>query len=68
MEATPKSKDDAYWTHKGRKKLGGSDQICFDHHAFYVGYNLTSVFYSAMKEAMGNWGLAPRKNFHNYIP
>ena len=61
VTATPKSKDGAYWTHSERKKFEG-----FDHHAFYVGYDLTNVVYSAMKTAKGIWGLAPRKNFHNF--
>ena len=52
---------------KGRN-LGGFDQKLFDHQAFYVGYNVINVFYRAIKSAKGVRGLAPRKNFHNYIP
>ena len=29
--ATPKIKEGAYWTHRERKKLGGTDWKCFDH-------------------------------------
>ena len=47
--------------------IGGSGQKSFDHHAFYVGYNVTTVFYSTIQAAKGLWGLAPQKTFHNYI-
>ena len=60
VAATPKCKMDAYWMHSERKKLGGFDQKHFDHHAFYVGYNVTNVFYSAIKATKGVWELAPR--------
>ena len=44
VEATPKSKDDAYWTPRENKEFEGFDQKCFDHHPFYVGYTLTTIF------------------------
>lgn len=53
-------------TGKGRR-LGGSNQKGFDHHAFNVGNNVTNVFYSVIKAAKGVWGLASQKDFHNYI-
>ena len=59
--ATPKSKDEAYWAHRERKEFEGSVQKCFDHHAFYVSYNLTSAFYNAMKEAQGYGGIPQKK-------
>ena len=34
----------AYWTHRERKEPGSSNQKCFDYHALYVGYNVTTVF------------------------
>ena len=34
----------AYWTHRERKEPGSSNQKCFDHHALYVGYNVTNFF------------------------
>lgn len=39
----------AHWTHKECKEFGGSNQKFFDHHAFYVGYNVMNVFFSAIK-------------------
>ena len=51
MAVTLKYKEGAYLTHRGRKEFGGSDKKCFDHHAFYVDYNITNVFYSAIKVA-----------------
>ena len=45
MGVTVTPKEGAYWTHMESKELGGSDQKCFDHHAFYFGYNVTNVFY-----------------------
>ena len=39
-----------YWTHRERKEYGGSDQKCFDHHAFCV---VANDFYSAIKAAKG---------------
>ena len=52
MAATPKFKEDAYWTFRERQEFGGSDQKCFDGHPFYVGYNVTNSIYSAKMEAM----------------
>ena len=31
VAATPKCKEDAYWTHRNWTELGCSDQECFDH-------------------------------------
>ena len=63
MLAKPKCKDGAYWTHRERKESGGSDHKCFDHHTFYVGYNITSVSHGVIKAVKGIWELAPRKIF-----
>ena len=52
MAATPTFKEGAHWTVRERKKFGGSDQKCFDDHAFYVSYNVTNASYSAKMEAM----------------
>jgi len=68
VATTPKCKEGAYCTHRERKEVGGSDQKCFDHHAFNVGYNVNSVFTSATKVVKGVWELALRKYFHNSIP
>ena len=65
MAATPKYKQGAYWAHRERKKLGGSDQKCLDHNASYVGYNGTNVFLGAVTDAKGDWGLVSKKYFHN---
>ena len=46
---------------------GSSDQNCFDHHAFYVGY-VTIVFYRAIKVVKQVWRLAPRKFFTIKFP
>ena len=66
--ATPKCKEAAYWTNRGRNKVGASDQKFSDHHPFYFSYNATSVFYSAIKVEKRAWGAFPLKNVHNYIP
>ena len=34
----------AYWARIERKEFGGSDQKCFVHYTFYVGYNVSNVF------------------------
>jgi len=62
MVATPKCKEGAYWAHRERKKFGGSDQKCFDYLVFYVGYNVSNVFYGAIKAAKGVWALATTEN------
>ena len=48
METASKCIEGAYSAHGERKQFGGSDQKCFDHHTFYVGYNVTNAFYSAI--------------------
>ena len=51
----------AYWIQKEREVLGGYGQKCFDHYAFYIDYNVTTVFYSARKVAKGGLGTCPQK-------
>ena len=68
MEATSKRKVVVYWTQSESKEFGGSDQKCFDHHAFNVGYNATNAIYSTIKAAKGVWGLAPRNFFTIAFP
>ena len=63
MAATPNYNESAFWTHRERKGFEGFDQKCFD-----VGHNVINVLYSAINVAKRVWGLASRKNFHNYIP
>ena len=46
-----------------KKEFGSSDLKCHGHHAFYVGYNATNVFYSVRKAGKGVWRLVPRKKF-----
>ena len=58
--ATPKYKEVAYWTHKEKEELEGSDEKCFDHHAIYIGYNVESAFYSARKVGKRVLRLTPR--------
>ena len=60
VAATPKYEVGAFWAHK---EFGGSEQKYFDHHTFYVGYNITNVFYSVIKPPKGVWGLTSRIYF-----
>ena len=62
VAATPKYKQGAYWSNES------SDQKYFDHHVFYVGYNVTDVPYSAIKAAEGVWGLVPETVFTITFP
>ena len=52
VAATLKFKEGAHWTVWKRKEFGGSDQKCFDDHAFYVSYTVTNAIYSAKMEVM----------------
>ena len=63
MAVTPKYKESAYWIHRERKEFGGSNKNFFNHHPFYIGHNVSNVFYSATKQH----GLAPEK-LYSYIP
>jgi len=53
---------------KGKEGVWGFDQKVCDRHAFYIGYNVTNVFYSSTKSAKGVWGLAPREIFTITFP
>ena len=50
VAATPKCKEGAYWIHKEGKGFEGSYQKFFDHYAFYIGCNVTNVFYNAPRK------------------
>ena len=50
-----------------RHELGGSDHKCFDHHAFNIGYTITTVFHSGIKGAMA-FGGVPQKKFTISLP
>ena len=63
VAATPKYTEGAYWTRRKKREFGGSDLICFDNHALYVGYNNSNVFYIAIKAAQGVWGLTSKRIF-----
>ena len=67
VAATPKFNEGAYWMDRERKEFGDSEQKFSDHHAFYVGYNITCLLLSH-KCRTGVWGHAPRKNVHKSIP
>ena len=70
MTATPECKHGAYCTHRDKKEFGGSDQNCFDHHAFYFRYdhNATTVFYSGITPVKGSGDLLPDKIFKIAFP
>ena len=60
MAATPKSENGVLsWTHRGRRSLRVQIRSVFDHQAFFVGYNLTNVFYGIMKVGKEIWVLPP---------
>ena len=63
MTGTREFKEGAYWAHRERKEFKGSDQKCFDHHAFYFGYNVTNVISIAIKMAEEAWGAFPQRNY-----
>ena len=49
------------------KDFGGCDQKCLAHYAFFVTYNVTNVFHSAIKAAKGFWGFSPLQTFKHYL-
>ena len=50
-------------TDSERREFGGSSKKYFNHHAFYVGYNVDNIFYSANEGSKGGLGVCPQKIF-----
>ena len=62
MAAIPKSKEGACWKNMEAKEFGGFDHKFFNHHALFIGYNVTNTLYNTIEAGMGVWGLAPEKS------
>ena len=53
MAATPKCIESAYWKNKEIEEFEGFDHEFFNHHAFFVGYNVTNTLYNTIKAGKG---------------
>ena len=49
VAATPKCKENAYWTNKEREKSGGFDHEFSHHHALFASHNVTNTLYNIIK-------------------
>ena len=61
VAATPKCKEIAYCTQKGKKEVGGSDHQFFYHHTLHVGHNVVNALYNYVRAGKESRGLPSEK-------